>query len=233
MFKKVREDEKMSAIGQVDAGAAGNFKTTGTEKTGKTSSTNYGNTVGQPQLSEKAAKYYEDLKKKYSDMDFVLVSNDQVDNAEQKAAKYANPSRTLVLIDAEKIEKMAEDEDYRKKYEDIIRNAGSRLDQMKQSLGSLVKDVKTFGIKVDDNGNTSFFAVVDKSLAAQKERIEKQSKEKAADRKEKQTKATETIHASFVEELAKKLEDRFYEGMSDKVQTPGEQQVGTQIDFKL
>lgn len=256
MFKKVREDEKMSAIGQVDAGAAGNFKTTGTEKTGKTTSANYGNTVGQPQLSEKAAKYYEDLKKKYSDMDFVLVSNDQVENAEQKAAKYANPSRTLVLIDAEKIEKMAEDEDYRKKYEDIIRNAGSRLDQMKQSLGSLVKDVKTFGIKVDDNGNTSFFAVVDKSIAAQKERIDKQSKQKAADRKEKQTKAAEerlekyreakkqsvkgpdktdveTIHASSVEELAKKLEDRFYEGMSDKVQTPGEQQVGTQIDFKL
>lgn len=262
MFKKVREDEKMSAIGQVDAGAAGNFKTTGTEKTGKTTSANYGNTVGQPQLSEKAAKYYEDLKKKHSDMDFVLVSNDQVENAEQKAAKYANPSRTLVLIDAEKIEKMAEDEEYRKKYEDIIGNAGSQLSQMKDTLGSLVGNVKTYGIKVDDNGNTSFFAVVDKSLSAQKERIEKQAKQKTADRKENQAKAAkerleksreerktgvtggnkaeasdrsnvETISASSVEELAKKLQDRYYEGLSDLVRTEQEQQMGTQIDFKL
>ena len=64
----------------------------------------------------------------------------------QKAAKYANSNRTLVLIDADKIEKMAEDEDYRKKYEDIIGNANSQLDQMKQSLGSMIGNVKTFGI---------------------------------------------------------------------------------------
>lgn len=238
----------MSAIGQVDAGVAGNYNTTGTEKTNKTSTANYGNTIGQPQLSEKASKYYEELKKKYSDMDFVLVSNDEVDGAEQKAAKYANPNRTLVLIDAEKIEKMAEDEEYRKKYEDVIGNAGGQLEQMKQSLGSLAGNVKTYGIKVDDDGNTSFFAVVDKSLSAQKERIEKQSKQKAAERKESQAKAakerlekakeerkteSETISASSAEELARKLEDRFYEEMSDRVKTSQEQQVGTQIDFKL
>ena len=154
----------MSAIGQVDAGINTAYDTS-TKKTSQTK-TSYGNTVGDPQLSDKAAKYYEQLKKKYSDMDFVLVSNDEVDGAEQKAAKYGNANRTLVLIDADKIEKMAEDEDYRKKYEDIIGNANSQLDQMKQSLGSMIGNVKTFGIKVDDGGNTSFFAVVDKSLSA-------------------------------------------------------------------
>ena len=116
---------KLSAIGQVDAGINTAYDTS-TKKTSQTK-TSYGNTVGDPQLSDKAAKYYEQLKKKYSDMDFVLVSNDEVDGAEQKAAKYANSNRTLVLIDADKIEKMAEDEDYRKKYEDIIGNANSHF----------------------------------------------------------------------------------------------------------
>ena len=103
----------MSAIGQVDTGVNTQYDTS-TKKTSQTN-TSYGNTVGDPKLSDKAAKYYEQLKKKYSDMDFVLVSNDSVDGAEQKAAKYANANRTMVLIDADKIEKMAEDEDYRKK----------------------------------------------------------------------------------------------------------------------
>ena len=124
----------MSAIGQVDAGINTAYDTS-TKKTSQTK-TSYGNTVGDPQLSDKAAKYYEQLKKKYSDMDFVLVSNDEVDGAEQKAAKYANSNRTLVLIDADKIEKMAEDEEYRAKYEGILSNATSQLSQMKDSLGS-------------------------------------------------------------------------------------------------
>ena len=37
-----------------------------TKKTGKVT----GKTVGEPKLSEKAAKYYEQLKKKYANMDF-------------------------------------------------------------------------------------------------------------------------------------------------------------------
>ena len=195
-------------------------------------------------------------------MDFILVSRDMKEQAKAHAGSYANKDKMVVLIDEDKIEKMAEDEEYRKKYEDIIGNAGSQLSQMKDTLGSLVGNVKTYGIKVDDNGNTSFFAVVDKSLSAQKERIEKQAKQKTADRKENQAKAAkerlekageerktgvtggnkaeasdrsnvETISASSVEELAKKLQDRYYEGLSDLVRTEQEQKMGTQIDFKL
>lgn len=250
----------MSAIGQVGAGIAANYDTTGVtknEKSSKTSKTgNYGNTIGQPQLSEKAAKYYEELKRKNSDMDFVLVSNDEVDNAEQKAAKFANPNRTMVLIDAEKIEKMAEDEKYREKYEGIISNANTQLDQMKQSLGSAAGDVKTFGIKVNDDGTSSYFAVVDKSLASQKDRIEKKAQQKAQDAKEEKAKAAkeklekarsektsetkenektqlETVSASSVEELIKKIQASVYAGMSDNVKTEQEMQLGTQVDFRL
>ena len=241
----------MSAIGQVDAGINTAYDTS-TKKTSQTK-TSYGNTVGDPQLSDKAAKYYEQLKKKYSDMDFVLVSNDEVDGAEQKAAKYANSNRTLVLIDADKIEKMAEDEDYRKKYEDIIGNANSQLDQMKQSLGSMIGNVKTFGIKVDDGGNTSFFAVVDKSLSAQKERIAKKAEQKTQQKKADAAKAAkkkaetkrkektqdkksekisesddvETIEASSIEDLMKKLTDR----IGNRCQLVGDDLFVTNVDF--
>lgn len=121
----------MSAVGQVDAGLTGKYAAGKVAGAG-----NYGNTIGDVKLSEEGAKYYEELKKKNSDKDFVLVSNDQVNGAEQKAAQYANPNRTLVLIDEDKIEKMATDDKYREKYENIIANADSQLDQMKQKLGS-------------------------------------------------------------------------------------------------
>ena len=82
-----------------------------------------GKTIGNPQLSEKASKYYEELKKKYSNMDFILVSEDQKAAAQAQAGKYANPAKMVVLIDEAKIEKMAEDENYRKQYESVIANA--------------------------------------------------------------------------------------------------------------
>lgn len=246
----------MSAIGQVDSGITSNYDTSKTSATASKSNS-YGNTIGDVQLSDKAAKYYEELKSKYSDMDFVLVSNDEVEGAEQKAAKYANSDRTLVLIDVDKIEQMAEDEEYRQKYEDIIGSAGSQLDQLSQTLGGLVGNVKTYGIKIDDGGNASFFAVVDKSLAAQKERIS----QKAAERREEKTKEAkearekktkdatetrrpdaknrkesgqyETISASSAQDLSQKLTDWYMGRLSDNVRTEEELQVGSKFDFRL
>lgn len=158
--------------------------------TAKTSKANYGSTIGSPELSESAAKYYEELKKKYSDMDFVLVSEDKKEAAQASAAKYANANRTVVLIDEAKIEKMASDEDYRKKYEDIISGAKSQLSEMKSSLGSNESGVKTFGMQINDNGTASFFAVIDKSLAAQRKRIEKNAEKKAEEKQISAEKAT-------------------------------------------
>lgn len=115
--------------------------------------------------------------------------------------------------------------------------------------------MKTFGIKVDDNGNSSYFAVVDKSLAAQKERIADNREKKAEDRKAADKKASaerlensrekiktraggksenlETISASTVDELLKKLNDNYYAGMSDRALTEQEKMLGTNMDFRL
>ncbi len=246
----------MSSITQVENNAAA-YEAQRAESTEKKTKIN-GRTIGEPKLSEKAQKYYEQLKKKYSDMDFILVSKDKIDQAKAQAGSYANPNRMVVLIDEEKIEKMAEDEEYRKKYESVISNAGQKLPQLQKSLAGTNANVKTFGMQVNDHGNASFFAVIDKSLKAQKDRIaqkasDKKAAQKAADKKAKAKKADEkaaqklaekkdaekakdedtvTITASSIEELIQKINDYSYTYMSDNVRTESEKMIGQSIDYR-
>lgn len=214
---------------------------------------NYGRTIGKPELSEKAEEYYKELKKKFSNMDFILVSSDMKDAARSRAASYANPSRLVVLIDEEKLERMAEDENFRKQYESIIQSAGTKLPQLRQSLGSNSSLVKGFGMEINQKGLASFFAVVDKSLAAQKKRIEKKAQEKKETAKKDAKKAAKkaeeekweekraekagegdlvTVTASSIEELLRKINDVVYDSMSDYVQTDEEKTVGQHFDFR-
>lgn len=214
---------------------------------------NYGKTIGKPELSEKAEEYYKELKKKFSNMDFILVSSDMKDAAKAKAGSYANPNKMVVLIDEEKLERMAADENFRKQYESIIQNAGTKLPQLKKSLGSSPSLVKGFGMEINQKGLASFFAVVDKSLAAQKKRIEKKAQEKKANAKKEEKKAVKkakeekleekrsekaeeedlvTVTASSIEELLQKINDLVYNSMSDYVQTDEEKMVGQHFDFR-
>ena len=214
-----------------------------------------GKTIGKPELSEKAQKYYEKLKKKFGNMDFILVSADMKEQAEANASKYAQANRTVVLIDEDKIERMAEDESYRKKYEGIISGAASQIEQMKNGLTNK-QGVKTFGIKIDDGGNASFFAVIDKSLAAQRKRIEEKAEQKADEKKKSEKQAREekleeiragrgqngerisgeedlvTVTAGSVEELMNKINNELYASLSDTVQTDAEKQIGQHFDFR-
>lgn len=152
-----------------------------------------GKTIGTPELSEKAAKYYETLKKKYSNMDFILVSNDMKEQAKSQAGSYANANKMVVLIDEEKIERMAEDEKFRKQYEGIIANAASGISQLGSKIAGSGASVKGYGMQVNDNGTASYFAVLEKSSEAQKERIAKKSAENKAKKKEEQKKADKEI----------------------------------------
>lgn len=221
-------------------------------KTGKTKVS--GKTIGNPRLSDKAMKYYEELKKKYSNMDFILVSKEQKEQAKSQAGSYANADKMVVLIDAEKIERMAEDENYRKQYEGIIANAASGISQLKSSLSTTGATVKGFGMQVNDGGMASYFAVLEKSSAAQKERIEKKAQEKKEAKKAQEKKAekeerqeklekqsekdkidneTVTITASSIEELMKKIDDYMQLSKSDVVQTDSEKMLGQNVDYTL
>lgn len=221
---------------------------------GKTWKSNeYGKTVGKPELTDEGKKYYEELKKKFSNMDFILVSDDMIDQAKANSASYANPTKTVVLISEEKVEKMATDEEYRKQYEGIIMNATAQLSQMQQGFENAGAEVQGYGIQIDDNGTASYFAVLKKASAAQKERIaeqaaEKKAKEKAAEKKADAKKEKErledamkskksdeytVITASSVEELMKKISDYTFEERSNTIQTPEEKLIGQHFDFQI
>ena len=156
-----------------------------------TESKDLGKTIGDPKLSKEAQKYYEKLKKKYGNYDFILVSKDQKANAQANAAKYANNIKTVVLIDEEKIERMATDESYRKKYEGILSGATAQLQQLKSSVEKSGADVKEYGMQVNDGGTTSFFAVLRKSSSDQKSRIQKSAEKKKAEKKAAEKKAAQ------------------------------------------
>ncbi len=219
-----------------------------------------GRTVGDPKLSEKAAKYYEQLKSKYGDMEFVLVSKDKMEEVKANAAAYGSANKTVVLIDEEKLERMAEDEAYRKKYEGIIENGRKDLKAIAEKMTGN-SSIKGFGMQVNDNGTVSFFAAMEKSSASLNEKLAekraaKKAEAKAAEKKagkkeaserlknkirekssdEQETefdpKNIETITANSVDELLKKIEDFDFAARSDSVMTEYEQQVGGSIDFK-
>ena len=218
-----------------------------------TESKDLGKTIGDPKLSKEAQKYYEKLKKKYGNYDFILVSKDQKANAQANAAKYANNIKTVVLIDEEKIERMATDESYRKKYEGILSGATAQLQQLKSSVEKSGADVKEYGMQMNDGGTTSFFAVLRKSSSDQKSRIQKSAEKKKAEKKaaeKKQEKErlekskesrtereddTQTIilTANSVEELMDKIGEYTFVERSNEVRTDREKLMGQHVDYKL
>lgn len=236
------------------------YGATGSAKTEEVKKSNVsGKTVGQPKLSDKAKKYYDELKNKYGKMDFVLVSSDMKNLAKANASSFANPNKMVVLIDEEKIERMAEDEEYRKKYEGMIASAQQNMPKLKEAFANS-ENVKGYGMQVNDNGTTSFFAVMKKSSDQQAARIQEKREAKRTEKKEAAKKAekkareeklqekraekakerkTETespeveiVSASTVEELVKKVEDYQLARRSDIVRTQEELLVGQHVDFK-
>ena len=141
----------------------------------------------------------------------------------------------------------------------IIANAASGISQLASSLSATGTNVKGFGMQVNDNGTASYFAVLEKSSAAQKERIEKKAAEKKEAKKTAEKKAekkkneerlekkrketgdvddtddteTVTVTASSIEELLEKIKNQEQLFLSDTVRTPQEKNVGQNVDFSV
>ena len=141
----------------------------------------YGTVIGDVELSDKAKEYYNKLKAKFHNMDFILVGKAEKGRVAANAAAYGNANKQVVLIDEEKLERMATDESFRKKYEGIIEMSQSKLSEMKNRFASSGAAVKNFGMSVDENGKISFFATLVKSSEVQDKVLEKRRAAKKAD----------------------------------------------------
>lgn len=221
---------------------------------------NYGKTIGKPKLSDEAAKLYDELKKKYSDMDFTLVSRDMIGMAKQMAPGMGNPNKMVVLIDEDKLEQMASDPKFRQEIENKIMSARNQMPKLTQMMqkNSAISQV---GMQFTKDNRAQFFAVVDKSFKDLNERLAEKRAQKKADAKaveKKEAKAEakekldeklaeklhgdkalqkpderyEIITADSIEELMQKVEDYMFLLRSDNVMTEQEMTVGQHIDFK-
>ncbi|MCR4842529.1 MAG: DUF6033 family protein [Eubacterium sp.] len=176
--------------------------------------TEYGSTIGNVQLSDEAADYLNRLKGKFGNMEFITVSKDMKSQVQMNAASYGNANKMVVLVDDEKLERMATDEAYRKKYEGIIAMSQAKLAEAGQSLAASGASVRSFGMSVDENGKESFFATVEKSLDIQKQRIERKAEEKREHRAAERKKAEKEAR----EERLHKTDDKEDAGTEDSVE---------------
>ena len=174
--------------------------------------TEYGNAIGDVKLSDKAKDYYNQLKGKFHNMEFIAVSKDMKAQVQANAAAYGNANKMVVLIDEDKLERMATDESFRKKYEGIIAMSQTKMTEAKNSLTSSGASVKNFGMSVDSNGKESFFATVEKSQDLQKKRIEK----KAAEKKEQKAKEKKKAEKEAREERLQKAKDKKTDKAADE-----------------
>ena len=162
------------------------------------------NSIGNPKLSDTASKYYEELKAKYGDMEFVLVADDQMETAKEQSSNIASDKSMIVLISESELEEMATNEETRTKNEKLIEDAKAQMPDMLEKLKESGTEVKSFGIEIKD-GTVSYFAVLDRI----------------------------TQSAGNIEELIKKLQSTAYEAMADNIQTPQEKMVGQSFDFSI
>lgn len=232
------------------SGSAGNKQTAAATEEQKVAVEGMG-TYGDPQLSEKALAYYKNLVQRYGNLNFVLVSSDKKQEAEMLKGSFANTKNLTVLIDTDKIEKMASDEAFRARYEGIISNASMGMSRMKAQMANSARKVKSYGMTFGKTGLPSYFAVIDKSLAAQRERMEKKAAKKAEDQKKAAKKAekeaarerlenrveedtdsdTVTITADSVEELLLKIDAYYQQEAFSRVRTSEEKKVGSRVDY--
>ncbi len=122
------------------------------------------NTVKQAQetkdkdikLSDKAKNLLKELRKTYGDVDFIVASYETDEEADVYLSR--GTKDFSVLIDPEELEKMANDDELKKKNLGIIDEAKEKLSGMKDQLGDKKDEVTRLGVSIDKSGKVSFFA---------------------------------------------------------------------------
>ncbi len=199
-----------------------------TDKTRKTDNNNV-------QLSDRAKALLQELKKTYSNMDFMVADYE----SEEEAASYLGrgSKEYSVLIDPEELERMASDDNVKEQNLSILDNAVGKLDEMKNQLGDKENEVVRMGVSIGKNGEVSYFAELEKAGELKKEfvdRIRENKKENAKEADAKTDSRTHgrydyehskrtTLYASTAEELLDKIKNVDWDDIREEttIPTPG------------
>ena len=206
-------------------------KTSKSDSSKKTDSTKKAN--GNVQLSDRAKALLQELKKTYSNMDFIVADYD----SDEEAASYLSrgTKEYSVLIDPEELERMANDDSVKEQNLALLDEAVGKLDELKDQLGDHKDEVVRLGISIGKDGEMSFFAELEKVGERQKEFIDKirEGKKDVADKS--MTDKTDprhqyghgyergkrtTVHASTVEELLDKISNVDWDSIKEENTAP-------------
>lgn len=187
------------------------------------------------QLSDRAKALLQELKKTYSNMDFMVADYE----SEEEAASYLNrgSKEYSVLIDPEELERMASDDNVKEQNLSILDNAVGKLDEMKNQLGDKENEVVCMGISIGKNGEVSYFAELEKAGERQKEFVDRIRENKKESAKEADAKTDSkahgrydyehskrtTLYASTAEELLDKIKNVDWDDIREEttIPTPG------------
>ncbi|MDE6530642.1 MAG: hypothetical protein K2K96_07690 [Lachnospiraceae bacterium] len=152
---------------------------------------------GMPEhnLSQKAKKLLDKLRKQYGNMDFFVSDK----NSDMKSMLKNSSKEFSVIFSSEELEKMAEDEDYARKQMDRVNQAVRMSKEINQRYGFTSAygknagqaEITKIGIAVGDDGTMTFFAELEKSSAKQREYMERNRDKRAEDKKAAEKKAAE------------------------------------------
>lgn len=196
----------------------------------------------QVQLSDRAKKLLEELKKNYSNMDFIVADYETDEEAADYLAR--GTKEYSVLIEPETLEEMAADEEAKAKYTGILDDAVGQLKDIKEKLGDNKDDVARLGITIGKDGQVSYFAELEKAGERQKEWVEKTREVKKEERAEQEKKAQEQknqdiaaqgrtkktrVQADSVEELLEKISNVDW----DQIKSEEKQVTGGKFDFSI
>ncbi len=171
----------------------------GTSRTNRTQQDKTADKVGQNELnlSDEAKDLLQELKEKYRNMDFMVAHF----SSDEEAQSYLSRGTKdySVLIDPETLEAMAADEETKEKYINMIDEATTKLDDVKEELSEEAEEsgseIKSIGITLGDDGTVSYFAELEKAGA------KKAEEKKADEKKAAQEKAKERLKAGYGESL--------------------------------
>lgn len=199
-------------------------------------------------LSKKAQDILNKLKDKYSNMDFFVSDTEDADEAKKIMSR--GTKEYSVLISGDELEKMADDESYYNKRVDDIDGAVKMTKQINEQFGSDSSygkengtQISQIGIKLNDDGTSTYFVELEKLSEKQKERIES-AKEKKAEEAKKADKAANakkndktstkaqatkkaSVQADSIEELAEKIGKIDW----DSIKEEQPQTTGGKFDF--
>mgnify|MGYP007098660377 CR=1 FL=1 len=205
-----------------------------TDKTSKADTDKKANgtdkTSSNVQLSDKAKALLQELKKTYSNMDFMVAESE-----EDTASLLSRGTKDYsVVIDAEELERMASDEDVKKQNLSLLDEAVGKLDEIKEQLGDSTDDVVRMGISIGKDGEMSYFAELEKSGERQKEFVDKirEDKKEAADKAaaektdprqakyEYERSKRTTVYASSAQELVEKIKNVDWDNIKEETTIP-------------